>query len=135
MTQQLQPVVNMLQEAQISIAEACSELKDYVDNLEIDPLKMQQTELRYSKAIELARKHTVQPESLYEHHAQLKAEYQDLFDANSKGEQLKEELQQVRQDYTNVADRLHKTRDKGCQTTAKTCFRTNQNHEHARCSI
>lgn len=117
--EQLQPVVHMLKEAQISIDEACSELKDYVDNLEIDPLKMQQTELRYSKAIELARKHSVQPETLYQHHAQLKAEYQALFDANSKEEQLKEELIQIKQSYIKFADRLHKARLKTAKQLQK----------------
>jgi DNA repair protein RecN (Recombination protein N) len=37
--EQLQPIVVMLQEAQININEASNELKSYLDCLEIDPLK------------------------------------------------------------------------------------------------
>ncbi len=108
----LKPLQLMLQEAQINIAEAGVELSNYVECLEIDPLKMQQTELRYSKAIELARKHLVQPESLYQHHQELKAEYQSLFDSENKGEALQEELQTLKNDYLLVADKLHTTRCK-----------------------
>lgn len=110
--EQLQPVVLMLQEAQINIDEASNELKSYLDCLEIDPLKMQQTELRYSRAIELARKHHVQPELLYEHHQSLKSEYQALFDANSRSEELHEELKEITSQYHIEADKLHDMRKK-----------------------
>lgn len=110
--EQLQPIVLMLQEAQININEASNELKGYLDCLEIDPLKMQQTEMRYSRAIELARKHQVQPEALYEHHHELKTEYQALFDSHSKSEQLQEEIKELSQRYETLADKLHDTRKK-----------------------
>lgn len=110
--EQLQPVVLMLKEAQINIDEASNELKSYLDCLEIDPLKMQQTELRYSRAIELARKHQVQPENLHEHHQTLKAEYQTLFDANARSEELQEELKDLSAQYHCEADKLHEMRKK-----------------------
>lgn len=108
--EQLQPIVVMLQEAQININEASNELKSYLDCLEIDPLKMQQTEMRFSRAIELARKHHVQPENLYQHHYELKDEYQSLFDANSRSEQLQEELKELNEQYLVKADNLHEAR-------------------------
>ena len=108
----LTPVQQMLREAQINIDEAGVELANYVECLEIDPLKMQQTELRYSRAIELARKHLVQPENLYEHHQELKQEYQSLFDSDHKSESLEEELQAIRSQYHKLADKLHSTRCK-----------------------
>lgn len=108
----LKPVQMMLKEAQINIDEAGVELSNYVDGLEIDPLKMQQTELRYSRAIELARKHLVQPENLYQHHQQLKDEYQSLFDSDHKSESLEEELQSIKAEYGRQADKLHETRCK-----------------------
>lgn len=110
--EQLQPIVLMLQEAQININEASNELKSYLDCLEIDPLKMQQTEIRFSRAIELARKHQVQPEQLHLHHSELKAEYQSLFDTHSKSEQLQEELKELNEQYLIKADKLHEARIK-----------------------
>jgi len=108
--EQLKPVVSMLKEAQISIEEAGNELKDYLDRLEIDPLKMQQTEQRYSRAIELARKHLVLPEELYQHHQQLKQEYQSLFDSHNQCEQLQQELSELESEYQHKADKLHELR-------------------------
>ncbi|WP_338292060.1 DNA repair protein RecN [Planctobacterium marinum] len=108
----LKPVQLMLREAQINIDEAGVELANYVDCLEIDPLKMQQTELRYSRAIELARKHLVQPENLVQHHLELKQEYQSLFDSDHKSESLEAELQAIKAQYQTLADKLHSTRCK-----------------------
>lgn len=108
----LQPVVQMLSEAQINISEAATELRDYLDQLEIDPLRMQQIEARYNKANELARKHAVAPESLFQHQQMLQEELNSLDSANNELTQLLEQQEQLLVGYHQAADLLHDLRAK-----------------------
>ncbi|XOV77428.1 MAG: DNA repair protein RecN [Aestuariibacter sp.] len=109
---QLQPVVQMLSEAQINISEASAELRDYLDQLEMDPIRMQQIEARYNKANELARKHTVRPEALYQHQQELQQELHGLDSASNTLEELGLQLDAVLQEYKVAADCLHQLRQK-----------------------
>ena len=85
----LTPIVSMLNDAAIHVEEAASELRDYCEALEIDPLRLQQVETRYSKAMELARKHSVIPEALYRYHQELR----DEFDALNRQDELLTDLE------------------------------------------
>ena len=48
----LTPIIALLNDASIQVEEAARELRGYCDDLEIDPLRLQQVESRYSKAME-----------------------------------------------------------------------------------
>ncbi|GEA11550.1 DNA repair protein RecN [Alteromonas sp. KUL49] len=106
----LTPIVLMLNDAAIHIEEAASELRDYCEALEIDPLRLQQVEARYSKAMELARKHNVIPEELHLYHRDLR----DEFDALNKQDELLGDLEtgveQALQDYYQVSSKLSSKR-------------------------
>ncbi|ALS98167.1 DNA repair protein RecN [Lacimicrobium alkaliphilum] len=106
----LVPIIELLSEASIQIDEAAVQLRDYVEGLEIDPLRMQQVEERFSKAMELARKHQVVPENLYQHHQQLLQEYQQLQQDDDRLEQLADKLDVLRQDYVQQAQALSQSR-------------------------
>lgn len=106
----LTPIVSMLNDAAIHIEEAASELRDYCEALEIDPLRLQQVETRYSKAMELARKHNVIPEELHLYHRDLR----DEFDALNKQDELLGDLEtgveQALQAYYSVSSKLSSKR-------------------------
>jgi DNA repair protein RecN (Recombination protein N) len=104
------PIIELLSEASIQIDEAAVQLRDYVEGLEIDPLRMQQVEERFSRAMELARKHQVMPENLYQHHQQLLQEYQQLQQDDDRLEQLADKLDLLRQDYVQQAQALSLSR-------------------------
>ncbi|MCV2885973.1 DNA repair protein RecN [Aestuariibacter sp. AA17] len=108
--QTLCPIVVLLNEALINIDEASKALREYVEQLEIDPLKMQQVEARYSQAIELARKHHVQPEHLYAHHMQLVEELNSLSSDNERLEALATTLDITLGEYTVQAQALSHAR-------------------------
>lgn len=114
----LAPIVTLLNEAVINIDEAAKELRDYTDQLEIDPLKMQQVEARYSQALELARKHHVAPENLYDYHQQLSAEFNDLSGDTDKLEALQQEVQTLHSDYQKAAEKLNLSRKKAAKALA-----------------
>lgn len=115
----LSPITNLLNEAQINIQEASQELRHYVERLEIDPLKMQQTEERYGKALDLSRKHSVRPEMLAAHHQDLHSEFSELKKQENDLESLNEELTQLEQQYFESAAQLHASRHKVAKKLAK----------------
>lgn len=114
----LNPIVAMLNEAAIQIDEAAQELRSYCEQLEIDPLRLQQVESRYSQAMELARKHQIQPEQLYAFHQQLAEEFAQLNTDESALEELKTECNELAEDYLIQAQKLSQSRQKAAKKLA-----------------
>lgn len=115
----LGPIVTMLTEASIQIDEAANELRAYTEQLEIDPMRMQNVEIRYSQALDLARKHNVQPETLYGFHQQLSSEFKALVKDDSLLEELREQLCELEQQYHQAANKLSLSRQKSAKAFAK----------------
>jgi DNA repair protein RecN (Recombination protein N) len=115
----LAPIVAMLAEASIQIDEAANELRAYTEQLEIDPMRMQSVEARYSQALDLSRKHNVQPEALYEFHQQLTSEYAELVTDDSLLEELEIQLSELEQQYQQTAIKLSASRQKAAKSFAK----------------
>lgn len=106
----LTPIIALLNEASIQVEEAARELRSYCDDLEIDPLRLQQVESRYSKAMELARKHTVMPEQLFGHHQALAAEFAGLEQDENRLENLQHEVVEAKDDYRQACEALSASR-------------------------
>jgi DNA repair protein RecN (Recombination protein N) len=115
----LAPIVTMLTEASIQIDEAANELRAYTEQLEIDPMRMQNVEARYSQALDLSRKHNIQPENLYTFHQQLNTEYSDLVKDDSLLDELKIQLVEAELQYRQTAKALSLSRQKAAKTFAK----------------
>ena len=103
-------IVTPLQESIIQIEEASYELRQFSENLELDPEQFQQLELRMSEALALARKHQVQPEFLYEEHQRLIKEHKQLFNNETQIEQLTTDLETAHDNYFKHANKLSKSR-------------------------
>ena len=106
----LTPIIAMLNDAAIQVEEAAGELRSYCDHLEIDPLRLQQVEARYAKAMELARKHTVMPEGLYQHHQELAAEFNALSEQETLLGTLEGEVEEARATYLTATKALSESR-------------------------
>jgi DNA repair protein RecN (Recombination protein N) len=115
----LAPIVTMLTEACIQIDEAANELRTYTEQLEIDPMRMQNVETRYSQALDLSRKHNVKPEALYGFHQQLTTEFSELVKDDSLLEELKIQLDELAQQYHQAANKLSLSRQKAAKSFAK----------------
>lgn len=115
----LTPIVELLSEANIQVDEASQQLRDYIDGLEVDPFRMQQVEARFSKAMELARKHQVMPEALYEYHQSLVQEFAQLQQADNQLEALALTLEQLKQAYLQAAQTLSCSRQTAAQKLAE----------------
>jgi DNA repair protein RecN (Recombination protein N) len=117
--QSLKPIVDMLTEASIQIDEAAQELRNYTEQLEIDPMKMQAVEARYSQALELARKHQIAPEALYNCHQQLVKEFAELTQDDTLLETIQNEISESEQRYYQAAKKLSLSRQKAASAFAK----------------
>ena len=106
----LTPIIALLNDASIQVEEAARELRGYCDDLEIDPLRLQQVESRYSKAMELARKHAVMPEELFAHHQSLAAEFAELEGDENRLEDLQHEVVEARNQYIKACEALSASR-------------------------
>lgn len=117
--QSLGPIVEMLNDAAIQIDEASQEIRQYCEQLDIDPKRMQEVESRYSLAMDLARKHQVEPENLYNKHMELVTEFNSLSNDESKISDLREECDLLSKDYLDQAKKLSKQRQKAAKSLAK----------------
>lgn len=100
----------MLQEALIQIEEANNELRQAQDNIELDPARLQEVELRLSTIHELARKHRIKPQDLPARQAELSNELAQLTSEDNNTDVLKEQVGTLRTQYDQAAAKLSKAR-------------------------
>ncbi|GBL03410.1 DNA repair protein RecN [Glaciecola sp. KUL10] len=115
----LSPIVEMLNEAAIQVEEASQEIRQYCEQLEIDPMRLQQVEQRYSQAMDLARKHHVDPELLFSKHMELDAEFKQLNQDESQIEALQASCKQRQEEYESLAVSLSNKRKKAALKLGK----------------
>lgn len=107
----LQPVLQMLSEAQIQLQETSRELEHYASTLEIDPERLAWVEERLSAIYQTARKHHLQAEELPAHHAQLTQELNALDSGETSLDLLSNELALLTEKYRNQAILLRQERE------------------------
>jgi DNA repair protein RecN (Recombination protein N) len=108
-------VFNTINDALVQIEDATSELKQYHDNLELDPETYAAIEERFSQAILLAKKHQVSPENLSEFHTKLSLELQNIHSDESRLEELTTEIEKNKIKYDAAAKALNKSRNKSAK--------------------
>ncbi len=108
----LAPLSEMLNEAMIQVEEANHEIKNYLDNIDVDPEQIAFVEERFSRVMSMAKKHHVLAEELYEHHQQLLAEYDRLDCSDEKREQREQEVEELKQHFLEAAHKLTKSRQR-----------------------
>ena len=108
----LTPVSELLHGASIQIQEAAQELNHYHDQLELDPLKLQQLDQRLAALHELARKHRVEPSALPELEIRLQEELKELNNSTQRHDNLDQDVSNAKNDYLRAAESLSKSRHK-----------------------
>ena len=117
--EKLNPVVDLLVEAQVQIEESVSQLRSYGDSLELNPAEFESIEQRLQVILDLARKHRVEPETLTELHQNLLDELSDLDHADERLEELRAEHKTLEQTYSNAAKSLSNSRSKAAKKLNK----------------
>ncbi|MCG9583293.1 DNA repair protein RecN [Vibrio tubiashii] len=108
--EKLAELPNMLAEAIIQVEEANSELRNYLDNIDVDPARMAYVEERFSKVMSIARKHHVMPDELYQHHQDLLGQIEALDCSDERLEELEQEVENKYQSFLTTSEKLHKSR-------------------------
>ncbi len=118
-TDALGPVIELLSSAQIQVEEAGSELRHYLDRVELNPERQQQVEERLSLFHEVARKHRIKPKEIADFHTRLQQELNALQRNDDELEQLAEQAEYARDRYQQLADRLSAARQRAAGKLSK----------------
>jgi DNA repair protein RecN (Recombination protein N) len=114
--ERLAPIAELLNTAIIQTQETVSELRHYVDALELDPERLSEVEQRITEIHNLSRKHRVEPEGLVELFPKLKQEQEDLEQADVKLGDLQTQIENARNSYIQAAKSLTAGRKKTART-------------------
>ncbi len=107
---------NMLEEAMIQVQEVGQELQHYLDNLEMDPQRLDHLEQRLTKIHALAKKHYVMPEELYQVHQTLLATQLEWDGSDERLQELKNTVDEAQKTYTEAAMQLSQSRQQHADT-------------------
>ena len=106
----LQPVVDLLSEAQVQIEEAVSALRAYADGVDLDSGHLASLEQRIQDILDLARKHRVAPEQLPQVHRQLMQELENIAHADDRLEEVRAAYVTLQQSYNKASTDLSASR-------------------------
>ncbi|MDO9873653.1 DNA repair protein RecN [Glaesserella parasuis] len=117
---QYQSALEMLNEALIQVQEASSEINHLANKIEQDPELLNELDQRISQTMQLARKHHITPDKLWQKHLGLKQDLQTLLDFAENEEQLIADEQQAYQQCVELAEKIyHKRVDAGQKLSAQ----------------
>jgi len=100
----------MLNGALIQVQESSIELNAYNQSIEQDPQRLSDIEQRLSKAMQLARKHHVEPRQLPQVHRDIRQQLDDLSNNDQQITELEQQLVAVNVDYRTHAQKLSASR-------------------------
>ncbi|EAT12700.1 DNA repair protein RecN [Bermanella marisrubri] len=115
----LQAAHELLNQAQVALEESANELHHYIDGFEINPQRLQQVEERLNTIYELARKHKVRPEELFDLHQDLANELADITHEDASLESLQAAQEKAQEAYSQSANQLSDKRQKAAAKLAK----------------
>lgn len=101
-----QSALDMLNEALIQVQEASSEVRNLADHIEQDPEMLKELDERIAKTISLSRKRHVLPNQLWQHHAKLQQELQELLDHSQNEQTLIEQERAAHQQCVQLAEKI-----------------------------
>ncbi|MGH8293854.1 MAG: DNA repair protein RecN [Gammaproteobacteria bacterium] len=117
----LQPVSNLLNNAEIQLTEAGETLRRYLADTDLDPQRLDQIENRLGAIHDVARKHHLEPEALPVLLEKLRVELHAVENAEVALQELELELARLRDAYREASTQL--SRERG-QTAARLGTRT-----------
>jgi len=107
---EINPVTNLLQDSLIQLEEGVTQLRHYYDLLEPDSSELETVEQRIQDIIDVARKHRVDPDDLFDFQQQLISELDNLDFSDDKLKKLKSDYTTLEQTYQQASDALFNSR-------------------------
>lgn len=112
-------LVALLNEASVQVDETATRLHQYLDNLDIDPQRLEWLEQRIAALHDLSRKHQVKPEELPATLVRLRTELGDIEDFDVNLEKLDQEIAAARASYQKLAAGISAARTKAAGKLGK----------------
>lgn len=116
--------INTLNSALIQLTDLESDLKNYLEQTELDPEKLQILEERVSKIFTLSRKHKISPQELFGFTERLNEEFNALNSSDETLEKLEEEQKNIIKKYQLYAEKLTQSRQKAAAKLDKEITQT-----------
>lgn len=107
----LKDVIESLTTINVFYQEIESDLYRLIQDTELDPEQLNALEARLSRYQEMARKHRVEPEFLFEHLRTLQKEHEALNQKMVDPAEAKKQLEKLREDYQKLCDELTLNRE------------------------
>ena len=103
-------VFELIESANIQVAEACDALQRYADGIDMDPARRDWVEERLDAFQGIARKHRAEPGAIPEIYERLQAERDELDNAEERGKALEKEVAAAADKYLTLARTLSRKR-------------------------
>lgn len=116
---ELTDLITMINNATMLVQESAVVLQRLLDRLEPNPVRLQELETRITLIHRLARKHHVDPHALHTTHAELKNQVYQLRNADTLILQLREQLANIKRDYSTAAKKLTTHRQNAAKPLSK----------------
>lgn len=114
----LKEVASLLQSAAINIEEAQADVGRYLDSAEQNPERLHEVSQRLNAIYDIARKHKVLPEALFDLHQTLSHELEELSGSDEQIEKLQGQSEEKRTLYDTLANELSQKRTKAAAKLA-----------------
>jgi DNA repair protein RecN (Recombination protein N) len=114
----LQPVLALLESAEVQAGEAVRELRSYASRVELDPDRLQEVEARIEALHSASRRHRVRPEELPARLAELEKRLHEL-ELAADPEAIQREVAAARTRYDGAAKKLSARRKAGAEALSK----------------
>jgi DNA repair protein RecN (Recombination protein N) len=125
----------LVSSSQIQLDEAASELRRFLDGVELDPQRLNEVEGRLDTAYSLARKHRIRPEALAGHLETLSTELQNLEHGSQRLDDLASEIEARHARWTGNARALTEKRKQGASRLAERAMQLLAQLAMERCKI
>jgi DNA repair protein RecN (Recombination protein N) len=111
--------IESLKNAIIQVSDTEDELRRYLDGVDLDPERLQWLETRISLIFDLARKHKVSPNELFDLQQKITTEYHDLNTSDARLAELTSKLDMLESRYYDNAKKLSESRLQAANPLAK----------------
>lgn len=108
----IHPFLTTLQQSLIQLNDVENELRNYVEQVDLDPERLAQTEQRIGQLFHMARKHHVSPEGLVELQQKLETELSSLDNLDEHIQTLELKQKTIEKEYKIAANKLSTSREK-----------------------
>lgn len=117
--QTLAPIIELINGATIQLDEACAELRHHLDQLDLDPQRLQQIDQRLGAIHDMARKHRVNEQELPALLDSLSQKLDQLEQAEQRLAALRQAIEQAAEVYSERAGALSQQRQQAALSLAR----------------